>query len=118
MQNLVPFPRLHFLVSSLAPLYALADVSVPPRRLNQLFSDAFSPTTQLLKADPKRATYLAYVCPRVRGLELARGGVGVWIRGSDQGVVPLRASEIAAAMAAFVEVYGSVSAPDTQPDAR
>lgn len=30
--NLVPFPRMHFLVSSLTPLYALADVHIPPRR--------------------------------------------------------------------------------------
>lgn len=30
--NLVPFPRLHYLVPSLTPLYTLADVSVPPRR--------------------------------------------------------------------------------------
>ncbi|XP_067273521.1 tubulin epsilon chain isoform X2 [Pseudorasbora parva] len=31
--NLVPFPRLHYLVPSLTPLYTLADVNVPPRRL-------------------------------------------------------------------------------------
>nr|XP_045011555.1 tubulin epsilon chain isoform X2 [Jaculus jaculus] len=31
--NLVPFPRLHFLVSSLTPLYTLADVNIPSRRL-------------------------------------------------------------------------------------
>lgn len=30
--NLVPFPRLHYLVSSLTPLYMLADVNVPTRR--------------------------------------------------------------------------------------
>ncbi|XP_012576706.1 PREDICTED: tubulin epsilon chain isoform X5 [Condylura cristata] len=31
--NLVPFPQLHYLVSSLTPLYTLTDVSIPPRRL-------------------------------------------------------------------------------------
>ncbi|XP_062267840.1 tubulin epsilon chain isoform X2 [Platichthys flesus] len=31
--NLVPFPRLHYLVPSLTPLYTLADVSIPTRRL-------------------------------------------------------------------------------------
>ncbi|XP_048348507.1 tubulin epsilon chain isoform X2 [Sphaerodactylus townsendi] len=31
--NLVPFPQLHYLVSSLTPLYTLADVNVPSRRL-------------------------------------------------------------------------------------
>lgn len=30
--NLVPFPQLHYLVSSLTPLYVLADVNVPTRR--------------------------------------------------------------------------------------
>ncbi|XP_031141497.1 tubulin epsilon chain isoform X2 [Sander lucioperca] len=34
--NLVPFPRLHYLVPSLTPLYTLADVSVPTRRLKPL----------------------------------------------------------------------------------
>ena len=44
--NLVPFPKLHYLVSGLSPLYALADVSLPPRRLDQMFSDAISPGEQ------------------------------------------------------------------------
>ncbi|XP_068432788.1 tubulin epsilon chain isoform X2 [Clinocottus analis] len=57
--NLVPFPRLHYLVPSLTPLYTLADVSVPTRRLDQMFSDAFSKDHQLIRADPKRCLYLA-----------------------------------------------------------
>ncbi|XP_005990949.1 tubulin epsilon chain isoform X1 [Latimeria chalumnae] len=57
--NLVPFPRLHYMVSSLTPLYTLADVNVPPRRLDQMFSDAFSRDHQLIRADPKRSLYLA-----------------------------------------------------------
>jgi len=31
--NLVPYPRLHYLVSAISPLYCLKDVSLPPRRL-------------------------------------------------------------------------------------
>uniref|UniRef100_A0A670ZF23 Tubulin epsilon chain n=1 Tax=Pseudonaja textilis TaxID=8673 RepID=A0A670ZF23_PSETE len=57
--NLVPFPRLHYLVSSLTPLYTLADVNVPSRRLDQMFSDAFSKEHQLLRADPRHNLYLA-----------------------------------------------------------
>ncbi|XP_041831796.1 tubulin epsilon chain [Melanotaenia boesemani] len=57
--NLVPFPRLHYLVPSLTPLYTLADVSVPSRRLDQMFSDAFSKDHQLIRADPKHGLYLA-----------------------------------------------------------
>ncbi|XP_062857104.1 tubulin epsilon chain isoform X3 [Trichomycterus rosablanca] len=57
--NLVPFPRLHYLVSSLTPLYTLADVNVPTRRLDQMFSDAFSKDHQLMNADPRHSMYLA-----------------------------------------------------------
>ncbi|XP_056873830.1 tubulin epsilon chain isoform X1 [Takifugu flavidus] len=57
--NMVPFPRLHYLVSSLTPLYMLADVNVPNRRLDQMFSDAFSKDHQLIRADPKHSLYLA-----------------------------------------------------------
>ncbi|XP_073711614.1 tubulin epsilon chain isoform X2 [Misgurnus anguillicaudatus] len=57
--NLVPFPRLHYLVSSLTPLYTLADVNVPTCRLDQMFSDAFSKEHQLIRADPKHNLYLA-----------------------------------------------------------
>uniref|UniRef100_A0A8C5I9A1 Tubulin epsilon chain n=2 Tax=Gouania willdenowi TaxID=441366 RepID=A0A8C5I9A1_GOUWI len=57
--NLVPFPRLHYLVPSLTPLYTLADVSVPSRRLDQMFSDAFNKDHQLIRADPKHSLYLA-----------------------------------------------------------
>ncbi|KAE8602663.1 hypothetical protein XENTR_v10014076 [Xenopus tropicalis] len=57
--NLVPFPQLHYLTSSLTPLYTLADVNVPTRRLDQMFSDAFSKDHQLIRADPKHSLYLA-----------------------------------------------------------
>jgi len=39
--NLVPFPRMHYLVSSQTPLYSLADIKVPARR-----SDIFLVTTR------------------------------------------------------------------------
>ncbi|KAL4649068.1 tubulin epsilon chain [Arapaima gigas] len=57
--NLVPFPRLHYLVSSLTPLYTLSDVNIPIRRLDQMFTDAFSKDHQLIQADPKHSLYLA-----------------------------------------------------------
>ncbi|KAG8582509.1 hypothetical protein GDO81_008078 [Engystomops pustulosus] len=57
--NLVPFPHLHYLTSSLTPLYTLADVNVPTRRLDQMFSDAFNKDHQLIRADPKHSLYLA-----------------------------------------------------------
>lgn len=57
--NLVPYPTLHYLVTSQTPLYSLADVRIPPRRLDQMFTDAFSSDHQLIKADPKHSLYLA-----------------------------------------------------------
>lgn len=57
--NLVPFPKLHYLVSSMTPLYALADVNIPARRLDQMFTDAFSKENQLLRVNPRQELYLA-----------------------------------------------------------
>ncbi|XP_071804090.1 tubulin epsilon chain-like [Asterias amurensis] len=57
--NLVPFPKIHYLVASQTPLYSLLDLKLPPRRLDQMFTDAFSREYQLLKADPKNSMYLA-----------------------------------------------------------
>uniref|UniRef100_A0A1A7Y5L4 Tubulin, epsilon 1 n=1 Tax=Iconisemion striatum TaxID=60296 RepID=A0A1A7Y5L4_9TELE len=59
VMNLVPFPRLHYLVPSLTPLYSLADVSIPTKRLDQMFSDAFSKDHQLIRANPKQSLFLA-----------------------------------------------------------
>jgi tubulin epsilon len=39
--NLVPFPKLHFLLSSMSPVFATADPRQQPRRLNQMFAEAF-----------------------------------------------------------------------------
>lgn len=59
--NLVPYPKMHFLVPSLSPMYAMADVGVAlqPRSLDQMFNDAFDPRHQLIDADPLKSTYLA-----------------------------------------------------------
>lgn len=57
--SLVPFPRMHFLLPALAPLYALRDVRYRPARLESLFSDVLSPHAQLMRADPKHESLLA-----------------------------------------------------------
>ncbi|KAJ3169422.1 Tubulin epsilon chain [Geranomyces variabilis] len=62
--NLVPFPRLKFLLSSMAPLYTLssdpaAAARPAPRRLDQMFLDAFARDTQLVRCEPKGGRYLA-----------------------------------------------------------
>ncbi|KXS17780.1 tubulin nucleotide-binding domain-like protein, partial [Gonapodya prolifera JEL478] len=56
--NLVPFPRIRYLLSSMTPLYVLADRKAIPRKIGQMFLDCFSRETQLMKADPRNSTYL------------------------------------------------------------
>ncbi|RQM24822.1 hypothetical protein B5M09_001114 [Aphanomyces astaci] len=55
--NLVPFPKLHYLLSSVAPLWA--DKVMQPRRISQMFSDAFQRDHQLIKTNPKGGIMLA-----------------------------------------------------------
>jgi tubulin epsilon len=57
--SLVPFPKLHFVLPALAPLYALKDVRYRSMRLEGLFSDVLQPHAQLVQADPKHTTMLA-----------------------------------------------------------
>ena len=68
---LVPFPRMHLLQSSLAPLFASPDAAASygqSRVVDAMFAAAFAPGAQLLRGDPHAAVHLA--C----GL-LARGDV-------------------------------------------
>lgn len=57
--NLVPFPRMHYLLSSLSPLYISEKVNLQVRGIEQMFSDAFKRENQLLQCDPKSSLYLA-----------------------------------------------------------
>ncbi|KAL4496011.1 hypothetical protein ABPG72_015433 [Tetrahymena utriculariae] len=65
--NLVPYPDLHFLISSIAPLYSLSDSNLQPRRLDQMFKDCYHPDYQLVTVNPFQNKYLA---------------VGLMVRGS------------------------------------
>jgi len=61
--NLVPFPKLHYIVAAQAPIYF--GIPKPGQRhavltkLDQTFSELFSHKTQMTKSDPKGNTYLA-----------------------------------------------------------
>ena len=62
--NLVPFPRMHFLLSSMSPLGAPKDLGHAagarmPTAIDKTFAEAISPANQLLQADPRHSTYLA-----------------------------------------------------------
>ncbi|KAF4316545.1 hypothetical protein BBO99_00005366 [Phytophthora kernoviae] len=57
--NLVPFPKLHFLLSSMSPMFATSDPRQQPRRLNQMFTEVFQKDSQLIRANPRASVYLA-----------------------------------------------------------
>ena len=58
--NLVPFPRLHYLLASLSPLYVSEQANVAVRGIEQMFADAFKRDNQLLQCgEPKSSVYLA-----------------------------------------------------------
>lgn len=60
--NLVPFPRLHFLLSSMSPVVVPADrgrMAPVPRTMDQIFTEVFGRDRQLASVDPRRSTYLA-----------------------------------------------------------
>ncbi|KAF5842818.1 Tubulin/FtsZ family, GTPase domain-containing protein [Dunaliella salina] len=59
--NLVPYPQMHFLISSMSPLGAPKDVAklAAPRTMDQVFTDVFARENQLIRADPRHGTYLA-----------------------------------------------------------
>lgn len=67
--NLVPFPRLHYLLSSLSPMPTLQStersedhppattgIDARPRRMAQMFSGAFSTSNMLMRANPRFVT--------------------------------------------------------------
>jgi tubulin epsilon len=53
--NLVPFPRLKYLLSSMTPLYQGADLKVGTKAIDSMFTDAFTKDHQLLRGDPKNS---------------------------------------------------------------
>ena len=71
--NMVPFPKLHFLLPSMSPLItskasALGSSAAQHRAIDRLFFDVMGKDHQLMSCNPRQSTYLA--C----GL-LARGGI-------------------------------------------
>ncbi|PAA76190.1 hypothetical protein BOX15_Mlig010448g4, partial [Macrostomum lignano] len=53
--NLVPFPRLHYLLAAQSPL----SPALPPRRPDQAFNESFGKEAQLFSAEPRAHLYLA-----------------------------------------------------------
>eukprot|EP01062_Namystynia_karyoxenos_P051506 TRINITY_DN40506_c0_g1_i1.p2 TRINITY_DN40506_c0_g1~~TRINITY_DN40506_c0_g1_i1.p2 ORF type:complete len:521 (+),score=210.52 TRINITY_DN40506_c0_g1_i1:71-1564(+) len=64
--NLVPYPRLHFIHSAVAPIALSRTVSVGAKRVDQLFADSFDRRHQLIGCDPRGGRYFA-ACMLLRG---------------------------------------------------
>ena len=88
--NLVPFPRMHYLLSSVSPMPARSATGalerrrIPPartgfearpRRLARMFSEAFSSSNMLMQADPRLVTAVGFsgtVVPALKTLFLSQ----------------------------------------------
>eukprot|EP00435_Cladocopium_sp_Y103_P069060 s218_g32.t1 len=57
--NLVPFPRMHFLLASMSPLYFGRDPRFVSRGFHQMFSEVITSGHQLMNVDPRGSTYMA-----------------------------------------------------------
>ena len=64
--NLVPYPRLHMLVTSYCPLVNMAKAGHENFSLGEMTSDAFNPENLLAKCDPRHGRYMA-ACLLYRG---------------------------------------------------
>ncbi|VUZ41385.1 unnamed protein product [Hymenolepis diminuta] len=56
--NLVPFPRLHYLIAAQSPFASYSSV-ISPRNIDQIFQDVFSRDYQLISTNPRDHTILA-----------------------------------------------------------
>jgi tubulin alpha len=64
--NLVPYPRIHFMLSSYAPVISAAKAGHEQLSTSELTSQAFEPTAMMAKCDPRHGKYMA-CCLMYRG---------------------------------------------------
>jgi len=64
--NLVPFPRIHFLLCSYAPIHSVESTYHESHSVQELTSSLFEPSNMLAKCNPSRGKYMA-VCIMYRG---------------------------------------------------
>lgn len=64
--NMVPFPRLHFMLSSLAPMAQPGYTPFQGLSAKSLTVDAFNPSSMMVKCDPSLGHYMA-ACVMYRG---------------------------------------------------
>jgi len=64
--NLVPYPRIHFMLSSYAPVISAAKADHEQLNVADITSAAFEPSQMMAKCDPRRGKYMA-TCLMYRG---------------------------------------------------
>jgi tubulin alpha len=64
--NLVPYPRIHFMLSSYAPLISSEKVFHEQLTVSEITNSAFEPNSMMAKCDPRHGKYMA-CCLMYRG---------------------------------------------------
>jgi tubulin alpha len=64
--NLVPYPRIHFMLSSYAPVISVAKAGHEQLSVAEITSAAFEPNNMMAKCDPRHGKYMA-CCMMYRG---------------------------------------------------
>lgn len=64
--NLVPYPRIHFMLSSYAPLISSEKVLHEQLSVSEITNSAFEPNSMMAKCDPRHGKYMA-CCLMYRG---------------------------------------------------
>jgi tubulin alpha len=64
--NLVPYPRIHFMLSSYSPVICAAKAYHEQLSVNEITTSVFEPSNMMAKCDPRHGKYIA-VCLMYRG---------------------------------------------------
>jgi len=64
--NLVPYPRIHFMLSSYAPIFSKEMNTQEKSTVKQISNSAFEPENMMCKVDPRKGKYMA-TCLMYRG---------------------------------------------------
>ena len=73
--NLVPYPRIHFMLSSLAPMVSVAEQYYANNNAAELTSHVFEPNNMMAKCDPRSGKYIS-CCLMYRGKDIVNKDVG------------------------------------------
>ena len=64
--NIVPYPRIHFMLTSYAPILSPERINYEQYSVDDITNSVFEPTNMMIKCDPKKGKYMA-CCLMYRG---------------------------------------------------